>query len=447
MSTTAPDPTSSLPDTRRNPQDVRRAVWAGGVGNFVEQFEAGLYGYMAPVLAPVFFPESSTVAGVLGTFGILAIACLFRPVGGTLIGRFGDRIGRRATLLWTIVAMGVITALIGCLPDYNTFGVGAVLLLLLLRILQGVISGGEYVGAVAFVVEWAEPHRRAYYTSFASISCFVGILGGAGVAALVTAVFDPATLTAWGWRIPFLAVLPLALVGVWLRSRTTETPEFQEATASGQNVSTSPIREALRTQWRPMLTFCGVSVSLAVLSYTWVTFYPEYLTNNLNMSHSTALVSNAISVAVLIALLPLAGKLADHYGRRPMLMIGYTCTIVLVPLAFMVAEQGTFVAALVGQLIYIIPEFFLTGVVTVCAAELFATRTRFSASAIAYNSSFSVFMGFTPFMAAGLVALSGTIYAVWGLLATVALIALIVVIRVMPETAYRPAQRGAASSV
>lgn len=438
MSTTTPDPTSSPPATEKDPRAVRRAVWAGGVGNFVEQFDSGLYGYMAPVLAPVFFPDSSIVAGVLGTFGIIAIACLFRPVGGTMIGRFGDRIGRRATLLWTIVAMGVITALIGCLPDYDAFGIGAPLLLLLLMILQGVISGGEYVGAVAFVVEWAEPHRRAYYTSFASISCFVGILGGAGVSALITAAFDPATLTAWAWRLPFLAVLPLSLVGMWLRSRAAETPEFEQATDNGRDVSASPIIDALRTQWRSMLTFCGVSISLAVLSYTWVSFYPEYLTNNLHLPHSTALLSNAISVAVLIPLLPLAGRLADRYGRRPMLAIGYGCAIVLVPLAFLVAEQATFAGALVGQLIYIIPEFFLTGIVTVCAAELFATRTRFSAAAIAYNSSFSVFMGLTPFIAAALVALSGTIYAVWGLLAVVALISLVVVTRFMPETAYRP---------
>lgn len=413
---------------------IRRAIGAGSIGNFVEQFDYGLYGYLAPMMAPAFFPASDESVAVISTYAIVAVACLFRPLGGTLVGRWGDRVGRKKALLYTIAFMGVTTALIGLLPTYQTVGVLAPLLLLLLRVVQGMVSGGEYVGAVAFVVEWAEPKRRAYYTSYASNSCFVGILAGAGTAALTSWAFQGPALESWGWRVPFVLALPLSLVGVWLRRHIGETPEFVRATEGGADVVKAPVREALRSQWRPILVFCGVSTMLAILSYTWVTFYPEYLSGTLGLPRWMGLTSNAISVAVLIPMLPLAGIISDRIGRKPMLIAGAVACLVLVPLAFRVGEAGTFGAAVASQLIYIVPEFFLTGIVTVCAAELFATRTRFSASAIAYNSSFSVFMGITPFVAALLVHTFDTIYAVWVYLAAGALLALVVVSCFMTET-------------
>ncbi|MFB8116898.1 MFS transporter [Streptomyces sp. NPDC055962] len=436
MSAVAP-PTTAVATHEVDPEkrkEIRRAIGAGSVGNFVEQFDYGLYGYMAPVLAPAFFPESNQAVAVLSTYAIIAVACLFRPLGGTLVGRWGDRVGRKKTLLWTIVLMGVATALIGALPTYHQIGILAPLLLLLLRVVQGMVSGGEYVGAVAFIVEWAEPDRRAYYASYASNSCFVGILAGAGTAALASWLFQGPSLDSWGWRIPFLLALPLSAVGIWLRRRIEESPEFVRATEDGAVVVKAPIREALRTQWRPMLAFCGISVMAAILSYSWVTFYPEYLTGTLGLPRWMALTSNAISIAALIPMLPLAGILSDRIGRKPMIIAGAVACIVLVPLAFRVGEQGTFGAAVASQLIYIVPEFFLTGIVTVCAAELFATRTRFSASAIAYNSSFSIFMGITPFVAALLVTTFDTIYAVWAYLAVAAVMALVVVSAFMTET-------------
>jgi MHS family proline/betaine transporter-like MFS transporter len=436
MSAAAPPSTAvgSPPVDPDKRNAIRRAIGAGSIGNFVEQFDYGLYGYMAPIMAPAFFPESDRTVAVLGTYAIIAVACLFRPLGGTLVGRWGDRVGRKKTLLWTIVFMGIATALIGALPTYHQIGILAPVLLLVLRVVQGTVSGGEYVGAVAFIVEWAEPNRRAYYTSYASNSCFVGTLAGAGTAALTSWVFAGPSLDSWGWRIPFLLAIPLSLVGVWLRRHIEETPEFVRATADGTQVVKSPIREALRSQWRPILVYCGISIMCAILSYTWVTFYPQYLTDTLGLPRWMGLASNAISIAVLIPTLPLAGMLSDRIGRKPMLITGALACIILVPVAFWVGEGGTFGSAVASQLIYIIPEFFLTGIITVCAAELFATRTRFSASAIAYNSSFSIFMGITPFVATLLVSTFDTIYAVWVYLAAAAVLALVVVTTFMTET-------------
>lgn len=413
---------------------IRQAIYAGSVGNFVEQFDYGLYGYMAPIMASAFFPSTDNAASVLSTYAVLAIAVIVRPLGGTLVGRWGDRVGRRKALLWTIVMMGISTAAIGVFPTYGQVGFLAPALLVLARTFQGVVSGGEYVGAVAFIVEWANPRERAYYTSYASNSCFLGILGGVAAAAAASAAFSPQALSSWGWRVPFLAALPLSLVGLWLRNRAAETPEFMRETDGGANVLEKPVRAALHEQWRPILVFCGASTMLAILSYTWVTYYPEYLTSELRMSRWQALASNLISVAVLMPLLPLAGKLSDRIGRKPMLLCGAVLIIGLVPLAFAIGDQGTFTAATLAQIVYIIPEFFLTGIVTTCAAEMFATRTRFTASAVAYNSSFSVFMGITPFLAALLVDEFGTIYAVWGYLAAAAVLALVVISLFMRES-------------
>lgn len=430
----SPAPTRSAAPPQASKATIRKAIYAGSVGNFVEQFDYGLYGYMAPMLASSFFPSGDTAAAVLSTYAVLAIACVFKPLGGTLVGRWGDRVGRKKALLWTIIIMGVSTAAIGAVPSYAHIGFLAPLILVLLRTFQGIISGGEYVGAVAFIVEWASPNERAYYTSYASNSCFLGILGGAGTAAAVSAIFPPDQLESWGWRIPFLAVLPLSLVGLWLRNRVDETPEFLRETDGGREIVKAPVREALRDQWRPMLVFCGASIMLAILSYTWVTYYPEYLTSSLGLSRTEALASNLISVAALMPLLPLAGRISDRIGRKPMLITGALACLGLVPVAFAIGEIGTFGAAVASQLVYIVPEFFLTGIVTTCSAELFATRTRFSASAIAYNCSFSLFMGFTPFLAALLVDRFGSIYAVWAYLAVFAVLALVVITAFMQET-------------
>ncbi|RCG14396.1 MFS transporter [Streptomyces diacarni] len=424
--------------TQATPAEVRKAIWAGGIGNFVEQFDFAVYGYLAPLMAPVFFPETDPLASVLSTYALFAISFLIRPVGGLVFGRFGDRVGRRKTLSLAIVLMGVLTALIGVLPSYAQVGFFAPALLLVVRILQGVVQGGEYVGAIAFIVEYAPERRRGFYGSFVSMSVFLGLLGGAGLSSLLTTVLPHEEMTTWGWRLPFLLALPLALTGLHLRLRIKETPEFEAATRSGDEVVQTPLREALVSQWRGILVFCGASITLAVLSYGWVTYLPQYLSGTLKVPQGEAFLSNVISIAVLVPLLPMAGALSDRIGRKPMLIIGVLACIFLVPLAFLVLEEGTFTSAVLGQLIYIVPEFFLTGIVTVCAAEFFPTKTRYSASAIAFNSSFAIFAGATPFIATLLVSRFGTVYALWGFLATLAVFSLFVILRFMQET-YRSA--------
>ncbi|MGW2346539.1 MFS transporter [Streptomyces sp. NPDC001661] len=431
--------TTQTPEARKaDRSEIRRAVWAGGIGNFVEQFDFAIYGYLAPLMAPIFFPPGDELAGLLSTYALFAVSFLIRPLGGVLFGKFGDRVGRRATLSVAIISMGILTALIGLLPTYAQIGFAAPALLLVIRLLQGVVQGGEYQGAISFVVEYAPERRRGLYGSYVSISVFLGLLCGAGLASLLTSVLSEAQMSSWGWRVPFLVALPLTLTGLYLRLRVRETPEFERSRLSGEVDAPMPLWHVLRSQWRGILVFCGSSVTLAVLSYGWVTYLPQYLTNTLGLPQGQAFASNVISIAVLVPLLPLAGALSDRIGRKPMLVAGCLACLLIVPLAFAILQRGTFASAVTGQLVYIVPEFFLTGIVTVCAAEFFPTKARYSAGAVAYNSSFAIFAGATPFIATLLVAKTGTIYALWAFLAVLALGSLYVIFRHMRET-YRSA--------
>lgn len=416
------------------PAQHRRVALAAMAGTTIEWFDFFIYALCTGLVFNSRYFAGLGDYALIASFATIGISFVFRPLGAVLAGHLGDRIGRRNTLIMTLLLMGAATTLIGLVPPASAIGASAPLLLVLLRILQGVSSGGEWAGAALLAVEHAPAGRRGLFGSYPQLGVPLGLLAANGAFAAVTAGTSSEQFLSWGWRIPFLAVLPLSLVGLWLRNRVDETPEFLRETDGGREIVKAPVREALRDQWRPMLVFCGASIMLAILSYTWVTYYPEYLTSSLGLSRTEALASNLISVAALMPLLPLAGRISDRIGRRPMLITGALACLGLVPVAFAIGEIGTFGAAVASQLVYIVPEFFLTGIVTTCSAELFATRTRFSASAIAYNCSFSLFMGFTPFLAALLVDQFGSIYAVWAYLAVFAVLALVVITAFMQET-------------
>lgn len=427
------------------PRTMRRAVLAGVVGNYAEQYEFGVYAALSTVLATVFFPSVDSVAGQLSVFAGLAIGFLVRPVGGFIFGRLGDRVGRKRVLSLTIILMGFLTALIGCLPSYASVGLIAPALFLLLRLGQGLAAGGEYAGAVSFVVEYGPENQRGRYTSFVSISVFAGLLTGTAFAYAIEATAGSAAMASWGWRLPFLISLPLTVAGFYLRRAVQDTPEFRrqkemEATATlSENLPSVTIRETLSTQWKPILVFSGFAITNAVLSYCWTAFLPSYLQSktvagSAPLDASLAIASTSLSLLVLLPLLYLSGRLSDRIGRKPMLLAGCVAAIVVVPVSLSIVGERSFAAALIGQLLYLIPIFFIAVTVTVCLAEMFPTRMRYTAGAISFNLSFSVFAGTAPFVATALVEATGTILAVAGYVAAVALVSLVVVTFFFRET-------------
>ncbi|MFC9361077.1 MFS transporter [Rhodococcus sp. NPDC057014] len=446
QSDTTPAPATADPQPPGGKKvSLRKPILAGTVGNFIEQFDYGIYGFLAPYMAATFFPGENQTAAMLGVYAGFAISFLARPFGGMIFGRFGDRLGRRNALAVAIISMGVLTTIIGLLPSYAAVGFAATMFLLVVRLLQGLVQGGEYAGAVAFIVEYADEKRRGFYTSFLSVSVFFGLLCGAGLSALVASLVSDGQMETWGWRIPFLVAMPLTLFGLFLRLRIPETPEFrrlqedqQRAIEEGRHedvITKSPVLDALRTQWKPILVFAGFAITNAVLSYTWVTFLPGYLQGDpVNMPKEQALASNFIALGVLIPLLVLSGLLVDKIGRKPMLIAACVSTFVCIPLAFKVVLAHTFAAALVAQLIYLVPIMLISVALTVSMAEMFPTKVRYSASAMAYNLGFGIFGGTAPLVATFLTSVTGTIWSVPIYVCAIALISLLCVTLGFRET-------------
>jgi MFS transporter, MHS family, proline/betaine transporter len=413
---------------------VRRAVLASGIGNLVEQYDFGVYGYLAPILAPLFFPDASPVAGLLATYGIYAVSFVMRPLGGVVFGILGDRLGRRAMLSLTVLLIGLFTGLIGLLPTYAAVGVAAPIGLLVLRMLQGVAAGGEYSGAVDFIVEHGPQHRRGLFASFASLGVYLGLMAGSGIAALLTAVLSDEQLASWGWRLPFLLALPLCGVGLVLRLAAEETPEFRRLASERGAVTSSPLAETLRTQWRAILLYLGLTIGGSVSSYSVITYLPQHLINDVGLSKDAAFTSSFVSTGVLLLTLPFTGMLVDRVGRKPVHLVAAAIYVALPALAYTIADEGTFGGALTAQLLFMIPVSLNSAVVTVLIPELFPTRVRATASGIGFNVSYGLFGGTAPLVGTALVAATGTVMSVALYASVAAAISLVVSILFFRET-------------
>jgi MHS family proline/betaine transporter-like MFS transporter len=409
-----------------------RALAAAAIGNFVEWYDFAVYGYSAAVIAKVFFPAGHDTAALLGSLAIFGVTFLLRPLGGIILGRLGDRIGRRPVLSVTVLLMGLATTLMGLLPSYASIGIAAPLLLLLLRLAQGFFGGGEFSGASTYLVEYAPPNRRGLW---ATLSMATGVFPFAvcGVVILaVTTAMSPATYAGIGWRLPFLFALPLALAGLYLRLRIEETPAFREVQDAGA-VESAPMTAVLRGHLRPVLLVFGISSLNAVGSYTVTSYMPTFLGTQAGMAPGTALVASSIAVAVLAVLLPVAGRLGDRLGRRPLILAGTIGVILLAVPGYLVAGMGTLGAAVIGQLLMIVPLTGISAVLGPAMCELFPTNVRYSGSALGYNVAYACFGGTAPFVAQFLIVRTGTPIAPAFYLVFFGLVALIAVVK-LPET-------------
>jgi MHS family proline/betaine transporter-like MFS transporter len=375
-------------------RDVRdssavRALAAGSVGNFVEWYEFGVYGYFATVIAARFFtPEGgSEVEALVKTYASFALAFFFRPVGAALFGRLGDRIGRRPVLILAIALMTVATTLIGALPTYATVGALAPWLLTFLRVIQGLSAGGEFGGAVAVMTEFAPPGRRGLYGSWQSFTVALGLLGGAGVAALLGSVLTEHQLGDWGWRVPFLLTLPLGLAALWLRLRLAETPAFRRETEA---VSPPP-REVAGAIALGAARIMG----WAAAGYTFLVVLPSYLQSTLGASFQQALIATVLAnLGFAVTIVP-AGLLSDRVGRRAVMLTGALLVVILaLPLLNLLQDPGTSntvkgaavfgAGAVVG---------LMAGPGPAMLSELFPTNVRCTGLGLAYALSNAVFSG------------------------------------------------------
>ncbi len=385
-----------------------RTVVAGAVGNVMEWYDFGLFGFFAPTLARLFFPKEDALAALAGTFGVFATGFLMRPLGGLLFGRLGDRVGRKRALELSVLLMAASTTLLGLLPTHAAIGPAAALLLTIVRLLQGLSVGGEYVGSMSFLVEHAPANRRAFVGSWSSFTVVLGSLLGSGAAALATGLLSESQLASWGWRIPFLAGAIFGAVGLWLRMGVAESPVFLEIQKNG-GLAQNPIADVFRHDRRALLVTLGLTGLSSVgfyIPFVWLATWLSRI-NHPTLPESQVLTANTIALFALLVLTPLSGLVSDKVGRRPMFLasaIGYA--ILSYPI-MRYLSTGTLQAAALGSLAFAGINGIYSGCMAATMVELFPTRTRYTGIAIGYNLGQAVLGGTAALVATTLIELTG----------------------------------------
>lgn len=428
---------------------MRKAITAAALGNAMEWFDFGVYGFVAYVLGKVFFPSADPSVQMIAALATFSVPFLIRPLGGVFFGALGDKYGRQKVLAATIVIMSLSTFAIGLIPSYASIGIWAPILLLLAKMAQGFSVGGEYTGASIFVAEYAPDRKRGFLGSWLDFGSIAGFVVGAGVVVAISTVVGEEKFQEWGWRLPFFLALPLGLLGLYLRNALEETPAFQqhvekleqgdrEGLATGPQVS---FKEVVTQHWRSLVTCVGVVVATNVTYYMLLTYMPSYLSHNLHYSENRGVL---IIIAIMVGMLfvqPLFGRLSDKFGRRPFILCGSIGLFCLAIPAFMLITSGKVGLIFCGLLIIAVLLNFFIGVMASTLPAMFPTHIRYSALASAFNISVLI-AGLTPTLAAWLVESTQNLYMPAYYLMVVALIGLATGLT-MKETANKPL-RGAA---
>jgi MFS transporter, MHS family, proline/betaine transporter len=375
---------------------IRRSVAGSAVGNAIEWFDYGVYGYLVATMSTLFFSfggDEGSAWPRIFAFGTFAISFLMRPLGAMVLGPLGDRVGRRAILVTTILLISVSTAAIGLLPTYESIGFWAPLLLVLLRMIQGFSAGGEYAGAAVFMAEHAPDNRRGFYGSFLEFGTFAGFSGAAILCtALTMAVGSDGMADGW-WRLPFLLTLPLGLVGLWLRRHTTESDCFVEDVAGEDRPSHGGLRELIAKYPGQLMKLMGFVVLYNVAFYLVLTYTPTYLSATLGQDATQSdLTLVAIQVVMMLVIVPL-GALSDRVGRKPMLIVASLgFTFLSVP-AVWLCQIGAVWSVLLGIGVLGLLLTVIASTASATLPALFPTSVRYSGFAIGYNVSTALFGG------------------------------------------------------
>lgn len=393
---------------------LKRAVGAAAVGNAMEWFDFGVYGYLAATLGQVFFPEQSASAQLLYSFSAFAVAFLVRPLGGMFFGPLGDRVGRQKVLAATMIMMALGTFAIGLIPSHNSIGMWAPILLLVARLVQGFSTGGEYGGAATFIAEYAPDRRRGFLGSWLEVGTLAGFTLGAGLVNGLTWALGDATMLDWGWRLPFLVAGPLGLVGLYLRLKLEETPAFKKQMEENDGEQETSIQEQFRDiiarNIRPMMLCLGLVFMLNIADYTLLSYMPSYLTATLGYSSTEGLLVVVIAMICMMFITPLMGLLSDKVGRRPVWMASCIGFFFLSVPSFMLIGSGSLLNVFLGMMVLGVLLVCLLSIVASTLPALFPTAIRYGGMAIAYNVSTSLFGGTAPLLSTWLVEKTGNNY-------------------------------------
>lgn len=391
-------------------QSQRKTLLAGAIGNVLEWYDFALYGYFAPVIAILFFPSAESSASLISVFGVFAIGFLARPLGALLFGYWGDTLGRRNALAWSILLMAIPTCLVGVLPTYEMIGIAAPVALTFCRFLQGISVGGEFTGSVTFLVEHAASSQRGYVGSWAGFSAQIGALLGSGVGALIASSLTEEALHQWGWRIPFVMGSFIALAGWYLRTKIAESPAFEQL-REARAISASPIRDVLTKNRTALAQVIGLVWLHGVGFYLLYVYLTTYLVTVTTVSLSTALTLNTGCMTLLALLIPVMGKLSDRVGQRPLLIIG-SAGLGLASYPLFLWLTGNHLPLMIAaQIILTVLAACYMGPFFAAVADLFQTAQRYTGLSIGYNAGSALFGGTAPLIATLLIQWSGNIMA------------------------------------
>lgn len=371
----------------------RKYIYAGIIGNIMEWFDYGLYGYFAIAISINFFPTDDKIVSLILSFLVFGLGFLARPLGGFIFGHYADKFGRKNILSITVILMGVSTFIMGILPTYAQIGLTAPIILALVRLLQGISAGGEWGSAVSFLGEYAKPHNRAFIVSFSQVGSAVGLLLGSLTGLLFTNIFTEAALLSYGWRIAFLFGIVIAFFGYFLRKNVEETPVFQEKALSGE-IPSSPLKEVFQFHKYRMLTAFLLASGGLVTYWLIFSFMPTYISQFLKLPLNVGFSLTSITLLSYIVALPFAGYLADRFGRRTIMLIGSIGIVVLsYPLFLILSNTQSFFVMILIVMILAMTFALFQGPNTVAMNELFPSKVRVSGFSIPYQLASAVFAG------------------------------------------------------
>ncbi|MFF1882256.1 MFS transporter [Pseudarthrobacter sp. NPDC058196] len=426
--------TSEFAEVSKRPRRNVNMV-AGTIGHFVEWYDWYIYGLLAAVFSSQIFPGDSPFASLVAALLTYAVGFVVRPLSGVIISPLADRFGRRRILTLSISGMAVGALIIGLTPSFATIGYAAPILFLVARVLQGISAGSEAQSAIAFMVEHAPANRRGLFGSFSNTASGLATLAATGAAAMVTSAFAPADLAAWGWRIPFIAGGILGVVGLILRSRAEETPEFEATALVDQKSAAARLMDLLREHPKALLQAAALSAP-AVAYYTWATFLPTYAKLTTGRDLASTLTGNVIGLALLVVIVPICGALSDRLGRRKIFpIVGAIGMIVLFyPLLLLLNQPGFGVYVLVSASGWVVLGIWQAVYPTI-QAELFPASVRVSGIGFAHQIVIAVFGGTAPLIAAAFVGAGQPMLVAVYMIVVVALC--LVVYFTLPETGSR----------
>jgi MFS transporter, MHS family, proline/betaine transporter len=384
----------------------KKVIVSGMLGNGLEWYDFALYGHMAFIISKLFFPSFDPVVALIATYGTFAAGFIARPFGAVLFGFLGDKFGRKTALSIAILLMAIPTGLIGLLPTYAEWGVAAPVCLILIRVLQGLSMGGEFSGAITYMVEHSPPYRRALSGSAAVFSLVVGFLFGSLVTTAFSSALSPEEFTDWGWRIPFLVGVIVGVVGFYIRSHCEESPAFEAAKQNG-TLSKTPLRDAFLKYPKNMAKAFTMYLFVTMPFYMISIYFITYTTQQLEQPYADALRINTAAMLAMLVSIPLSALAADKWGRKNVLIFAIVLMLIIIYPAFLLMHaHDDFYSILAAQVMLgFVLGIYLAPIPTVLV-ESFPTSIRYTGMSLAYNLC-AILGGLTPMLSTWLIGATG----------------------------------------